>query len=160
MKTFKQLDKSQAWEKIRHFCSYQERCHREVMEKLFEMGMDRPEAEQLASRLVEENYLNEERFAVMYAGGHFRVKKWGRVKIRHALKQKGISAYCLKKALAVIDEGDYYLLLEKLATEKWRSFGGRKEIEKKFRCRQFLLQRGFESGLIDQVLKEMGNKVE
>ena len=97
------LDAAQAWEKIKPYCAYQERCHREVKEKLYGYGLYGHDVEQIISRLIEENYLNEERFAVAYAGGHSRIKKWGKIKITQALRQKGVSAYCIKKALQSID---------------------------------------------------------
>jgi regulatory protein len=148
-----QFDKAQAWEKIKHFCRYQERCHSEVSERLFSYGMDAAESGQIISRLIEESYLNEERFAIQYAGGHFRIKKWGKVKIAYALKQKQVSAYCIKKALALIDADDYFTTADKLANEKLRTLKAGKTSEKHYKCRQFLLQRGFEGTLIDQVLK-------
>ena len=150
---FKQLDKAQAWEKIRHYCAYQERCHSEVKEKLNEFGMDYSESEQLISRLIEENYLNEERFAIHYAGGHFRMRKWGKVKITHALRQKGVSAFCIKKAIADIDQDEYFAVLEKLAGEKWKTIKTGTLYVKRFKCKQYLLQKGYESNLADEVLK-------
>ena len=83
----KRLGIQQAGNKIKQYCSYQERCHTEVKEKLYAFGLDREEIDPIISQLIEENYLNEERFAIQYAGGRFRLKQWGRVKIRHALKQ-------------------------------------------------------------------------
>jgi regulatory protein len=158
VKTFKQLDTAQAWEKIRHYCSWQERCHSEVMEKLKEFGMDLAESEQLVSRLIEENYLNEERFATMYAGGHFRIKKWGKVKIAHALRQKGVSAFCIKKALSEIEPGHYAELVSKLASEKWKTLKGGQDRLRQYKCKQYLLQKGFESGIIDEALKPLISK--
>lgn len=119
--------------------------------------MDESGSAQLASRLVEENFLNEERFAVQFAGGHFRLKKWGKVKIAHALKQKQVSVYCIKKALAGIDEDEYLKLLKKLAVEKMSTLSGQQVI-KHFKCKQYLLQKGFEGHLADIVLKEITNE--
>src|ERR1700740_2162465 len=97
------LTKEQALQKARHFCGYQERHHREVKEKLYGFGLYKNDVEELLSKLIEENYLNEERFAIQFAGGRFRIKQWGRVKIKYALKQKQVSEYCIKKALKAID---------------------------------------------------------
>jgi regulatory protein len=77
----KQLTKEQALQKARHYCGYQERSHAEVKEKLYSFGLRRQEVEESLSQLIEEDYLNEERFAQQFAGGHFRMKQWGRVKI-------------------------------------------------------------------------------
>ena len=87
----------QALQKIKHYCAYQERCHSEVKEKLYGVGLRKNEVDEIISTLIEENYLNEERFAIQFAGGHFRIKNWGRVKIKYELKQKQVSDYCIKK---------------------------------------------------------------
>ncbi|HEV8079593.1 MAG TPA: hypothetical protein VGP43_02700 [Chitinophagaceae bacterium] len=78
------LTKEQALPKIKLYCAYQERCHKEVKEKLYSLGLYKKDVEQLISQMIEENYLNEERFAIQYAGGKFRMNKWGRIKIKHA----------------------------------------------------------------------------
>jgi len=99
-----QLSLEQALQKARHYCAYQERCHSEVKEKLYGFGLKRQEVEEALSRLIEESYLNEERFAIQFAGGRFRMKQWGRIRIRYELKQKQVGDYCIKKALAAIDQ--------------------------------------------------------
>lgn len=104
--------------KIKHYCAYQERSHKEVKEKLFSFGLYKTEVETLIVQLIEENYLNEERFAIAYAGGKFRIKLWGRQKIKYALKQKQVSDYCIKKALMAIDNDEYLNASKKLAAEK------------------------------------------
>ena len=88
-----------ALQKLKHYCGYQERSHADVKHKLYSLGLHEKEVEQLISRLIEEEYLNEERFAVTYASGKSRNNGWGRIKIRHGLEQKGISKYCIPKAL-------------------------------------------------------------
>ncbi len=147
------LTPEQAWEKIKPFCAYQERCHAEVKEKLYGYGLFRQDVEQLISRLIEENYLNEERFAIAYASGHSRIKKWGKIKITHALKQKGVSAYCIKKALNSIDHDEYHDCLAKLANAKWELLKKQPIMARRFKCRQYLLQKGYESNLINDVIK-------
>src|SRR6201985_2955999 len=101
------LSPEQALQKVRHYCGYQERCHSEVQEKLYSYGLRKPEVEAALATLIEENYLNEERFAIQFAGGHFRLKKWGRIRIRYQLKLRHVSDYCIKKALASIDDEEY-----------------------------------------------------
>ena len=83
-----QLTKEQAHQKAKHYCAYQERCHSEVKEKLYGFGLRKSDVEDLLSKLIEEDYLNEERFAIQFAGGRFRMKQWGRIKIKYELKQK------------------------------------------------------------------------
>lgn len=147
------LTPEQGWEKIKPFCAYQERCHAEVKEKLYGYGLHGQDVERLLSRLIEENYLNEERFAVAYAGGHSRIKKWGKIKITHALKQKGVSAYCIKKALNSIDHDEYFDSLAKLANAKWELLKKQPIMARRFKCRQYLLQKGYEGNLINDVMK-------
>src|ERR687886_2511625 len=93
------LTKEQALQKLKQYCAYQERSHYEVVQKLWDLGVRKAEHDEIVSALIEEDYLNEERFAIQYAGGKFRMLQWGRVKIKQALKQKGVSEYCIKKAL-------------------------------------------------------------
>src|SRR4249919_2672470 len=92
-----------ALQKAKHYCAYQERCHSEVRDKLYSFGLHRNEVEPLLTQLIEENFLNEERFAIAYAGGKFRIKNWGKEKIKYALKQNKVSEYCIHKALAAIN---------------------------------------------------------
>lgn len=148
------LTPAQALQKAKHFCGYQERCHSEVKEKLYGFGLYKKDVEQTLSTLIEENYLNEERFAIAYAGGHFRNKHWGRVKIMYELKQKQVSAYNIKNALKQIDEDDYQQVLQKLTAERWQSLRTEKNIFIKLRKTQdYLLQKGFELPLIQQAIK-------
>lgn len=144
----------QALPKLRQYCAYQERCHKEVMEKLYSYGVYRDDAAEIVSKLIEEDYLNEERFAIQFAGGKFRAKAWGRVKIKHELKQKGVSEYCIKKALKNIDADDYETCLRKLAEQKLTQLNKEKNIFiKKRKLQDFLLQRGFETDLIREIVK-------
>ncbi len=142
--------------KLKQYCAYQERCHSEVKEKLAGYGVYGDDAAEIISKLIEENYLNEERFAIHFAGGRFRVKQWGRVKIRYELKQKLVSEYCIKKALKSIDPDDYEITLQKLAEQKLKTLKGEKNIFiKKRKLQDFLLQRGFETDLIREVVKKV-----
>jgi regulatory protein len=155
---FKQrLSKEQAFQKAKHYCAYQERSHYEVKEKLYSFGLYKQEVEELLSRLIEEDYLNEERFAIQFAGGKFRMKQWGRIKIKYELKQKYISEYCIKKALKEINESDYTKTLQKLAAKKWTSIKGRGENKytRIAKTTEYLLQKGYESALITAALQEL-----
>jgi regulatory protein len=151
-----QLTKEQALQKARHYCGYQERCHSEVKEKLYSLGLWKKDVEEAISLLIGENYLNEERFAIRYAGGHFRMKHWGRIRIRYELKQKQVSEYCIKKALKEIDEETYRRTLEKLAAEKWKTLPAEKNSRiKERKLQEYLLQKGYESDLIGQVIRSL-----
>jgi regulatory protein len=158
----KQLTKEQAFQKAKHYCGYQERSHTEVKEKLYSFGLYKQQVEELLSQLIEENYLNEERFAVQFAGGRFRMKQWGRVKIKYELKQKRVSEYCIKKALKEIDEEDYLSTLQKLATKKWATIKGEgvNHYVKLSKTTDYLLQKGYEPELIKQAISTIQKKDE
>lgn len=141
----------QALKKIRSYCAYRERNHKEVKQKLYSFGLYPKEVEQVLSTIIEENYLNEERYAVQYAGGKFRMNKWGRVKIKQAMLTQGISAYCIQKALAAIDKNEYEALFVKLAKAKLQLLKTeRSPISRKAKLYAYLLQKGFEPTLINE----------
>lgn len=145
--------KEQALQKAKQYCAYQERCHNEVKEKLYSLGMHKNEVNELLSELISENYLNEERFAIQFAGGKFRIKQWGRIKIKHALKYKQVSDYCIKKALASISETDYRDTLQKLFNQKLKTLKAEKNIFiKKRKLQDHLIQKGFETALVQQLI--------
>lgn len=142
--------------KIKQYCAYQERCHAEVRDKLYSFGLNKIEAEEIISTLITENYLNEERFAIHYAGGKFRMKQWGKSKIKQALKFKQVSDYCIKKALKEIDAHEYEKTFEKLADQKLKTLKSEKNIFiKKRKLKDFLLQKGFESEMVREVLNKI-----
>ena len=152
----KHLTKELAFQKIRHYCAYQERSHYEVREKLYSMGLWKQEVEMLIAQLVEENYLNEERFARHFAGGKFRMKQWGRVKIRYDLKQKQVSEYCIKQALKEISDEDYSNTLNKVFEQKLRTVRAEKNIFiKKRKILEYLLQKGFERELATGLINDL-----
>jgi len=146
------LTPDQAFQKIKQYCAYQERCHSEVKEKLYNLGVWKKEHDEIIATLIEENYLNEERFAIAFAGGKFRVKQWGRVKIKYELKQKGVSEYCIKKALKQIGEEDYLKVLKELAEKKQASLKGEQYLIRKKKTMDYLMGRGFEAELVRSVL--------
>lgn len=148
----KQITKEQALQKIKHYCAYQERCHSEVKEKLYNLGAWKKDHDEIIATLIEENYLNEERFAVAFAGGRFRVKQWGRVKIKYELKQKQVSEYCIKKSLKQIDEEEYIKVLNKLAKEKYTSLKSEQYLIRKKKTMDYLITKGFEMDLIRRVV--------
>lgn len=150
----KKLTPQQALPKVKQYCAYQERSHAEVKEKLYNYGLNTKEVERLLAELVTENYLNEERYAIAFAGGKFRMKQWGRVKIKHALKQQQVSAYCIKKALACIEETDYMNTLQQLYDKKKAALRSEKNMfTKKKKLQSYLLQKGYESDRIYELLK-------
>jgi regulatory protein len=146
----------QALPRAKHYCAYQERCHSEVKDKLYGFGLNTREVDEIIGTLIAENYINEERFAIQFAGGHFRSKKWGRVKISHALKQKQVSAYCIKKALKQIDEEAYLKILQQHFDAKLKTLKSEKNIFiKKRKLQDHLMQKGFESDLIRVLISKI-----
>jgi regulatory protein len=149
----KNIGTEAAFRKIKHYCAYQERAHAEVKQKLYGYGLYKNEVEELMSKLIEENYLNEERFAIAFAGGKFRIKQWGKTKIKYELAQKQVSAYCIKKALASISVEDYEKTLAKLAAEKLKTLQAETNIfTKKSKLQNYLVGKGYEFGVVGKVV--------
>lgn len=140
----KNIGTDKAWQKIKHYCAYQERNHAETRDKLYSYGLYKHEVETLLSQLIEETYLNEERYAIAFAGGHFRTKHWGPAKIKYALSQKKVSAYNIRKAVASIDEDEFIASAEKLSVAKLALLKDEENIlAKKKKLQNFLLQKGY-----------------
>jgi regulatory protein len=141
------LTSAEARQKIYRYCSYQERCHQEVRNKLYEMGLRSAEVDDLIIHLISEGFLNEERFARAFAGGKFRIKKWGRIKITHALEGKGVSLNCIKIGLKEIDESQYHDTLIKILEKKKAEMTGT-ALETRNRIAKYAVQKGFEPDLV------------
>lgn len=150
----KQLTKEQALQKLKHYCAYQERCHSEVKDKLYQLGVWKKDHDEIIAVLIEENYLNEERFAVAFAGGKFRIKQWGRVRIKYELKQKQVSEYSIKKAMKQIDEEEYLSVLNKLAKEKYATLKNEQYLIRKKKTMDYLAAKGFEADLVRKVMEK------
>lgn len=141
-----------ALQKIQSYCAYQERCHAEVREKLYSYGLYKKDVEQIIVTLIQENFLNEERFAQAYASGKFRMKKWGRNKIKQGLKARYISDYCIKKAMKEIDEEEYAATLKKIIEKKAKTVKEKKLMIKKYKVAAYAISRGFESDMVWDVI--------
>ena len=149
----KKLTKEQAIPKIRYYCSYQERSQAEVKEKLYSLGLWKQDVEEITSLMIEENYLNEERFAMLFAGSKFRIRKWGKKKIKWELQQKKISAHCMQKALETIDQAEYLKTVSKLASAKWKILESETSlIIRQRKLQDYLLQKGYEYEVIKEVI--------
>ena len=145
-------DKKSAKVKIEQYCAYQERSQQEVRDKLYDMGLHQKEVEELISELVVDNFLNEERFAITYARGKFRIKHWGKIKIKQSLKLKRVSDYCIKKALKEIDGDEYLEVLKKVMIKKAEKVKDKDPYIPKNKIAQYLASRGFEQDLIWDIL--------
>ncbi|MBI3233040.1 MAG: RecX family transcriptional regulator [Bacteroidetes bacterium] len=140
--------------KAMKYCAYQERCHQEVRNKLLEIGARGMELESIMVHLIEHNFLNEERFAIAFAGGKFRIKKWGIIKIVNELKKRDISEYCIKKALKEIEKEDYIKTLELLITKKSHSLKEENIYIKKNKIAKFVISKGYDPSLVwEQITK-------
>jgi regulatory protein len=139
----------QALEKLKSYCAYQERSHQEVRTKLLSLEVYGDELEEIIGALIEENFLNEERYAAAIVRGKFRYKQWGRIKIKQALKFQKISTYCIQKAMKEIEDDEYQKTLLHLAEKKWESLHSEKnKFTKMAKLRNYLLQKGYETDLI------------
>jgi regulatory protein len=129
-----------------------------VEEKLYSLAIPAKDHAEIISTLIEENCLDEERFAMAYAGGKFRVKGWGRIKIKHALRQKKINEYTISRALDQIDKGEYELTLKKLAEEKYVFLKNDQYLIRKKKTIDYLMQKGYEPKLISTIVNALSQK--
>ena len=152
--------KEQAYQKLRHYCAYQDRCHAEVKTKAYSLGLKKADVDELTSRLIEEECLNEERYAKSFAGGKFRMKQWGKIKIRAELKQRRVSEYCIATALGEIDQNKYNEALHKLAVKRWSAVRGpgTNLFVKMAKTRDYLMQKGYEANLVGQEIRLLSQK--
>lgn len=151
------LTPQQALLKLAHYCAYQERCHSEVKNKLHELGVYYNDADQVIAELIVQNYLNEERFAKAYVGGKFRIKKWGRNKIRQELKLKQVSSYCIEQGMKEIEMDKYLEVLKEEAIAKYGNIKETNYLIKANKTVQYLVSRGFEIDLCWDVLKKFNS---
>ena len=126
--------------------------HQGGSQKLWDLGVRRADHDEIISTLIEQDYLNEERFATQFAGGKFRMKDWGRKKIFYALKEKKVSEYNIKKALKEIDEEAYLSTLKELAEKKYSLLKSEQYLVRKKKTIDYLLQKGFEADLVNREL--------
>lgn len=148
------LTPAQALERLRKYCAFQERSQQEVRNKLVELGQRGNEMENIIVQLIEEGFLNEERFALAFARGKFRMKEWGRTKIVRELKRKGISDYCINKALKEIDDRDYRKTLLAALKRKAPGLKDKNIFSRRQKLSNYLIGKGFEPELVWEEVKE------
>ncbi len=141
-------------QKAAGFCAYQERTQKEVRERLFEWGIKGDEAEEMIVWLIENNYLNEERFAKTYAGGKFRMNQWGRIRIKLEMRAKGLTDNCIKLGLAEIDEEDYLTAIRKMINRKANKNDFENPYLRKHKLARYIIGKGYEQDLVWQLLAE------
>jgi regulatory protein len=145
----------EAIHKIEHYCAYQERCHEEVEQKLRSMKMDSEETNTIIAHLINDNFLNEERFACSFARGKHRIKHWGRIRIINELKFRGINQTLINIALKEISTEEYFATFDTLANRHWESIRETNALKKRKKFCDFMLRRGFESNLVYDRVKEL-----
>lgn len=140
-------------QKAESYCAYQERSQQEVRHKLYEWGLHREEVEQTITSLIEHNFLNESRFALAYTSGKFRLKHWGKFKIKQGLKQKQVSTRLIQEALQSIDNDLYQDTLNHLLEKKAQYLADKDPYKRRQALLNYALQKGFERDLILEILK-------
>lgn len=141
----KMLTPAEALARARKYCAFQERSHSEVRHKLLEYGLRGKGLEEVMVKLIDEGFLNEERFAIAFAGGKFRMKHWGKKKIEQELMRRGISDYLIEKALRELKPEDYEGALQILLEKKAASLKDRNIFARKQKLSTFLISKGYES---------------
>jgi regulatory protein len=144
----------EAQKKLENYCAYQERCHKEVKTKLKDMKMIPEAIDKIMVYLIQNNFLNEERFAKAFVRGKFRIKHWGKNRLVRELKFRDISKYAISIALKEIDDSEYYLTLDELVKKRISQVNENDKFKKKKKVADYLLYRGWESGLVYEKLNE------
>lgn len=142
-------------QKLEFYCAYQERCHNEVIQKLRTMAIDSVTIDEVVVHLIQNNFLNEERFACAFARGKNRIKYWGKTRIINELKLRNISQYNILTALKEIDAEEYLEAFHILSKNHWHSISEKNAIKKRKKFCDFLLRKGYESNLIYDKLKAL-----
>jgi regulatory protein len=153
----KRLTIQQALPKIENFCAYQERCHQEVSMKLKSYGLNQAEQDQILFKLIQSDFINEERFTMAFVGGKFRQKKWGKTKILMELKKRKISDYCIKKAMLEIKDNNYIDTIETLAIKYFKTIKKGQLYIKQQKTIKYLMSKGYEYDLCQEIVKKLEN---
>lgn len=141
--------------KLEAYCAYQDRCHKEVVSKLYDLGSNQHEIDEVICHLIEHKFLDEERFACSFARGKFRIKNWGKIRIVNELKFRNIGTRNITTALKEITAGEYYDAFEKLSERIWDSIQERNTLKKRKKFCDYLLRKGWESDWIYSKVKEL-----
>lgn len=155
MQTKKTYSLQEATKKLEHYCAYQERCHKEVRQKLEAMHMIPEAIDVIIVHLLDQNFLNEERFAKTFVSGKFKIKKWGRRRLTYELKKKDIGKVNINQALAEIGNAEYIEVFNELAEKKANSISESNVFKKRKKLIDYLQYRGWEMHLIYQKANEL-----
>jgi regulatory protein len=149
------LSTQEALAKILRYCAYQERSHQEVKNKLYSFGLRTDDVNETLSHLITEGFLNEERFAKAFAGGKFRIMKWGRIKIQRELEAQGLTPRCIAKGLKEIDQADYQKALTSLLKKKLTQSADENSYTKKNKAARFVISKGYEPEMVWETLNSL-----
>jgi regulatory protein len=152
------FSKEQARLKAENYCAYQERSQYEVRNKLYEWGLHQKDVDEIIAELIGQNFLNEERFSRAYTLGKFRIKAWGKLKIKQGLKLKGVPEKLIAKSLNAIDMDDYLAKLEQLIEKKSKTITEKDPFKRRYLLSRYAAAKGYESDLITELL--INNKLE
>lgn len=141
--------------KLEHFCAYQERCHAEVISKLYSLKMTSDEIDKVVVQLIENNFLNETRFACSFARGKHRIKQWGKIRITNELKMKQISSTNITLALKEISSEEYEETFIQLSERCWNNIQEKNVLKKRKKFCDYMLRRGYESFLVYDKLTQL-----
>ena len=155
MKSEKSYTVDEATKLLENYCAYQDRCHKEVEQKLYDINMIPQAKEKILLHLLQHNFLNEERYAKAFTRGKFKIKKWGKIKITNELKFRNISAYIIKNALLEINEDDYLKTLQQLAEKKLPLIKESNSFIKRNKLSTYLISKGYESNLVFDLVKKI-----
>ncbi len=152
------MTSSEAFEKLKRFCDYRERCHSEVRTKLLSLKVYGHQLEEVMSLLIDEGYLNEERYARSYVRGKFRINRWGRTKIVNQLKAMHISDYCITKGLTEIDADEYLATLHDVLSKYAIINNGYSKPMLLKKLSHYGINKGYEINLVNTIAQEIVNK--
>jgi regulatory protein len=144
----------QGLEYAKDYCAKEERCQSQVIDKLISLGLTREESEDCVAELICQGYINEQRYAELFAVSKFHQNKWGKIKIAYYLKQKRISEPCIKKGVEAIDYDEYISLIREIFSKKYYSISSDKRIKTK-KSFDYLLGKGFAYNDIVEAIKDM-----
>jgi regulatory protein len=153
--TKKRFSPTEALAKIQRYCAYQERSHKEVKNKLYDYGLYENQVDEIVSQLITDGFLNEERFAKAFAGGKFRIKKWGKLKIKNELEFLGLTKNCIQRGLKEIEAADYSKTLKTLIKKKSTEIHEVNLYKKRDKVARFAIGKGYEPEMVWEYVRDL-----
>lgn len=151
----KKLTPTEALARIYKYCAYQERAHNEVKRRLYDYGLRSDEVDDILARLITEGFVNESRYARAFAGGKFRMKKWGKIKIENELKANGVSKNCIRQGLQEIDTREYARTLHTLLDKKLKQETERNPYKLKNKVARYAIGKGYEPEMVWEAINDL-----